>query len=96
MTQTAPGTGTERVGFLGFAEIAHADVIDRGDELWVNGQLASGGSAQAGSPVQFGADTNESSTPPLLSWVGHGVGFQQGGVRGRWCAGHWQVAIDRS
>ncbi len=36
-TQTAPGTRIDRVGFLGFAEIARAGVIDRGDELWVNG-----------------------------------------------------------
>jgi hypothetical protein len=36
-TQTAPGTRIDRVGFLGFAEISHAGVIDRGDELWVNG-----------------------------------------------------------
>lgn len=36
-THTAPGTRIDRVGFLGFAEIARAGVIDRGDELWVNG-----------------------------------------------------------
>jgi hypothetical protein len=36
-TQIAPGTRIDRVGFLGFMEIARAGVIDRGDELWVNG-----------------------------------------------------------
>lgn len=36
-TESAPGTRIDRVGFLGFAEIASAGVIDRGDELWVNG-----------------------------------------------------------
>lgn len=32
---TAPGGTVDRVGFLGFAEIAGAGVLDRGDEVWV-------------------------------------------------------------
>jgi hypothetical protein len=31
------GERIDRVGFLGFAEIANAGVIDRGDELWIGG-----------------------------------------------------------
>lgn len=34
-TGTAPGTRIDRVGFLGFAEITAAGVVDRGDEVWV-------------------------------------------------------------
>ncbi|MGP4113753.1 DUF6917 domain-containing protein [Streptomyces sp. 4N509B] len=30
-----PGARIDRVGFLGFAEIGGAGVIDRGDEVWV-------------------------------------------------------------
>lgn len=37
--ETAPGARIDRVGFLGFAEIACAGVIDRGDEVWVGGSL---------------------------------------------------------
>ncbi|MDA0567832.1 hypothetical protein LG943_26430 [Streptomonospora sp. S1-112] len=37
-TDTAPGARIDRVGFLGFAEIDRAGVIDRGDELRVNGR----------------------------------------------------------
>lgn len=37
--ETAPGTRVDRVGFLGFAEIARAGVIDRGDEVWAGGRL---------------------------------------------------------
>ncbi|CAM02481.1 hypothetical protein A8924_3598 [Saccharopolyspora erythraea NRRL 2338] len=33
--ETAPGARIDRVGFLGFAEIACAGVIDRGDQFWV-------------------------------------------------------------
>ncbi|MBW4718452.1 DUF6917 domain-containing protein [Saccharothrix obliqua] len=29
----------DRVGFLGFVEIGNAGVIDRGDEVWVDGRL---------------------------------------------------------
>jgi hypothetical protein len=29
----------DRVGFLGFVEIESAGVIDRGDELWLDGEL---------------------------------------------------------
>jgi len=36
-TQITPGARIDRVGFLGFMEIARAGVIDRGDEVWVNG-----------------------------------------------------------
>lgn len=32
---TPPGGTVDRVGFLGFAEIAGAGVLDRGDEVWV-------------------------------------------------------------
>lgn len=38
-TQTAPGTRIDRVAFLGFVEILRAGVIDRGDELRINGRL---------------------------------------------------------
>ncbi|GAB2499714.1 DUF6917 domain-containing protein [Nocardiopsis aegyptia] len=34
-TGTREGTRIDRVGFLGFAEITSAGVLDRGDELWV-------------------------------------------------------------
>jgi hypothetical protein len=36
---TAPGVRVDRVGFVGFAEISRAGVIDRGDEVWVGGCL---------------------------------------------------------
>ncbi|MGW1286187.1 DUF6917 domain-containing protein [Streptomyces sp. NPDC001118] len=36
---SAPGARIDRVGFLGFAEIQGAGVIDRGDELWADGRL---------------------------------------------------------
>ncbi|MER7078882.1 hypothetical protein SAMN02982929_02392 [Saccharopolyspora kobensis] len=35
---TEPGTRIDRVGFLGFAEIGCAGVIDRGDEFWIGDQ----------------------------------------------------------
>ncbi|MFF7790893.1 DUF6917 domain-containing protein [Streptomyces sp. NPDC007991] len=38
-TETAPGTRIDRVGFLGFVEIGCAGVIDRGDEVWVDGSM---------------------------------------------------------
>jgi len=34
-TGTEEGTRIDRVGFLGFVEIATAGVVDRGDELWL-------------------------------------------------------------
>ncbi|MGW1031257.1 DUF6917 domain-containing protein [Streptomyces antibioticus] len=34
-----PGARIDRVGFLGFAEIQGAGVLDRGDEVWVDGRL---------------------------------------------------------
>lgn len=34
-TETEEGTRIDRVGFLGFVEIATAGVVDRGDELWL-------------------------------------------------------------
>lgn len=37
--QTAPGARIDRVGFLGFAEMECAGVIDRGDEVWAGGSL---------------------------------------------------------
>jgi hypothetical protein len=36
--QTAPGTRVDRVGFLGFVEIANAGVLDRDDEVWLAGR----------------------------------------------------------
>ncbi|MFI1680492.1 DUF6917 domain-containing protein [Streptomyces sp. NPDC020607] len=39
-TGSAPGSRIDRVGFLGFAEIQSAGVIDRGDEVWLDGRLA--------------------------------------------------------
>lgn len=36
--RAAPGARIDRVGFLGFVEVLRAGVIDRGDELWVNGR----------------------------------------------------------
>ncbi|WFB09486.1 hypothetical protein LRS74_22385 [Streptomyces sp. LX-29] len=35
----APGAVVDRVGFLGFVEIATGGVIDRGDEVWADGHL---------------------------------------------------------
>jgi Family of unknown function (DUF6917) len=35
----AAGTRVDRVGFLGFAEITRAGVVDRGDQLWIGGRL---------------------------------------------------------
>lgn len=32
-----PGARIDRVGFLGFVELACAGVIDRGDDLWIDG-----------------------------------------------------------
>jgi hypothetical protein len=37
--RTAAGTRIDRVAFLGFAEIARAGVIDRGDGVWIDGRL---------------------------------------------------------
>ncbi|MBC6468432.1 hypothetical protein HKK74_23460 [Actinomadura alba] len=37
--ETAPGSRVDRVGFLGFVEIANAGVIDRGDEVWAGDRL---------------------------------------------------------
>ncbi|WP_419992756.1 1-deoxy-D-xylulose-5-phosphate synthase [Streptomyces boninensis] len=34
---TAPGGTVDRVGFLGFVEIAGGGVLDRGDEVWIGG-----------------------------------------------------------
>ncbi|WP_150243070.1 DUF6917 domain-containing protein [Nocardiopsis quinghaiensis] len=34
-TETAAGARIDRVGFLGFAEITAAGVVDRGDEVWI-------------------------------------------------------------
>jgi hypothetical protein len=35
--ETAPGARIDRVGFLGFAELGCAGVIDRGDAFWIGG-----------------------------------------------------------
>ncbi|MHC0432820.1 1-deoxy-D-xylulose-5-phosphate synthase [Streptomyces sp. O3] len=35
---TEPGGTVDRVGFLGFVEIAGGGVLDRGDEVWVGGE----------------------------------------------------------
>jgi hypothetical protein len=37
--ETEPGARIDRVGFLGFAELGTAGVIDRGDEVWIGGAL---------------------------------------------------------
>ncbi|WP_020674232.1 DUF6917 domain-containing protein [Amycolatopsis nigrescens] len=37
--ETAAGARIDRVGFLGFAELDCAGVIDRGDEFWISGRL---------------------------------------------------------
>lgn len=37
-TGAGPGDRIDRVGFLGFAEILGAGVIERGDEVWVDGR----------------------------------------------------------
>ncbi|MGI5472469.1 DUF6917 domain-containing protein [Streptomyces sp. CA-132043] len=34
---TGPGARIDRVGFLGFVELACAGVIDRGDDVWIDG-----------------------------------------------------------
>lgn len=36
---TAAGARIDRVAFLGFVEIGNAGVIDRGDEVWHDGEL---------------------------------------------------------
>lgn len=36
---TRPGARVDRVGFLGFAEVTRAGVLDRGDRVWVGGRL---------------------------------------------------------
>jgi hypothetical protein len=36
---TTPGARVDRVGFLGFAEIDCGGVLDRGDQVWLDGQL---------------------------------------------------------
>jgi len=35
--ETAPGSRIDRVGFLGFAELGCAGVLDRGDTFWIGG-----------------------------------------------------------
>jgi hypothetical protein len=37
--ETTPGARIDRVGFLGFAELHRAGVIDRGDECWIGDRL---------------------------------------------------------
>ncbi|GAA3947213.1 hypothetical protein GCM10023085_31790 [Actinomadura viridis] len=37
--ETEAGSRVDRVGFLGFVEIANAGVIDRGDEVWAGDRL---------------------------------------------------------
>ncbi|MBQ1093384.1 hypothetical protein [Streptomyces sp. B93] len=37
--ESPPGARIDRVGFLGFAEIQDAGVLDRGDEVWADGRL---------------------------------------------------------
>ncbi|GAB3439331.1 DUF6917 domain-containing protein [Actinophytocola sediminis] len=36
--ETSPGARIDRVGFLGFLEVTAAGVIDRGDELYIEGE----------------------------------------------------------
>jgi hypothetical protein len=38
-SDTSAGARVDRVGFLGFVEIANAGVIDRGDEVWAGESL---------------------------------------------------------
>nr|WP_255429990.1 hypothetical protein [Streptomonospora sp. PA3] len=38
-TETAAGARIDRVAFLGFVEIGRAGVVDRGDEMRVNGRV---------------------------------------------------------
>ncbi len=38
-TETEEGARIDRVGFLGFAEITSAGVVDRGDRVWIGGRL---------------------------------------------------------
>ncbi|QWF83842.1 DUF6917 domain-containing protein [Amycolatopsis sp. CA-230715] len=38
-TETEEGSRIDRVGFLGFAELSCAGVLDRGDEFWVGGRF---------------------------------------------------------
>ncbi|WP_081748577.1 DUF6917 domain-containing protein [Nocardiopsis sp. CNT312] len=45
-TETAEGARIDRVGFLGFAEITSAGVVDRGDEVWI-------GSRRVGTVLGF-------------------------------------------
>ncbi|WP_052864210.1 DUF6917 domain-containing protein [Streptomyces niger] len=35
--EVRPGSRIDRVGFLGFVELACAGVIDRGDDVWIDG-----------------------------------------------------------
>ncbi|MFB8777904.1 hypothetical protein VSS16_35230 [Streptomyces broussonetiae] len=44
-----PGARIDRVGFLGFAEIQDAGVLDRGDEVWADGRLV--GTVPASTPA---------------------------------------------
>lgn len=37
--ETSAGARIDRVGFLGFAELHNAGVIDRGDEVWIGDRL---------------------------------------------------------
>lgn len=37
--ETRAGSRVDRVGFLGFAEITRAGVLDRGDQVWVGDRL---------------------------------------------------------
>lgn len=37
--ETSAGARVDRVGFLGFVEIEDAGVLDRGDEVWIGGEL---------------------------------------------------------
>ncbi|MEU3020327.1 MULTISPECIES: DUF6917 domain-containing protein [unclassified Nocardiopsis] len=37
-TETEEGARIDRVGFLGFAEITAAGVVDRGDRVWIGGR----------------------------------------------------------
>jgi hypothetical protein len=37
--ETGAGARIDRVGFLGFAELHYAGVIDRGDEVWIGDRM---------------------------------------------------------
>lgn len=70
-TGTAEGTRIDRVGFLGFAEITAAGVVDRGDQVWI-------GSRRVGVVLGFDA----CHTPNHYNVLIHAVPMPTGGELG--------------